>query len=153
MTRTRSLQLNSKLTTAVCRWHTHYRWVIMVIVLVIGFGLVAAIGVWLRRRHDLKRGRLLGPGQIYGNPIVAPPPKGIPSAAQSQSGVLAPVSVSSQAARSVPVSTASSSRTNIPASRTPPPRQVLSKPRTVASVEFRSQETRQVAPSESGSAR
>ncbi|CAG8038044.1 unnamed protein product [Penicillium nalgiovense] len=39
-------------------WSSHYRWVIMLIVLVIGFSIIAVIGVWLKRRHDAKRPNL-----------------------------------------------------------------------------------------------
>ncbi|KAE8395167.1 hypothetical protein BDV23DRAFT_146273 [Aspergillus alliaceus] len=35
-------------------WSTHYQWVIMVIVLIVGFGAIAVGGVWLKRRHDAK---------------------------------------------------------------------------------------------------
>ncbi|OQE25885.1 hypothetical protein PENFLA_c008G03527 [Penicillium flavigenum] len=39
-------------------WSSHYRWVIMLIVLVIGFSVIAVVGVWLKRRHDAKRSNL-----------------------------------------------------------------------------------------------
>ncbi|KAJ5787652.1 hypothetical protein N7457_002642 [Penicillium paradoxum] len=39
-------------------WSSHYRWVIMLIVLVIGFSIIAVVGVWLKRRHDAKRPHL-----------------------------------------------------------------------------------------------
>ncbi|GAB1191852.1 hypothetical protein BDV32DRAFT_115757 [Aspergillus pseudonomiae] len=35
-------------------WSTHYQWVIMVIVLAVGFTAIAVVGVWLKRRHDAK---------------------------------------------------------------------------------------------------
>ncbi|KAF9882789.1 hypothetical protein FE257_005157 [Aspergillus nanangensis] len=35
-------------------WSGHYKWVIMVIVLIVGFALIAVLGVWLKRRHDAK---------------------------------------------------------------------------------------------------
>ncbi|KAE8368872.1 hypothetical protein BDV27DRAFT_121791 [Aspergillus caelatus] len=35
-------------------WSTHYQWVIMVIVLAVGFTAIAIVGVWLKRRHDAK---------------------------------------------------------------------------------------------------
>ncbi|KAL2801877.1 hypothetical protein BJX63DRAFT_146157 [Aspergillus granulosus] len=35
-------------------WDGHYQWVIMVIVLVIGFSIIAAVGIWLKKRHDAK---------------------------------------------------------------------------------------------------
>ncbi|KAJ5623865.1 hypothetical protein N7510_000174 [Penicillium lagena] len=39
-------------------WSTHYRWVIMVIVLIIGFSALAVGGVFLKRRYDAKRPNL-----------------------------------------------------------------------------------------------
>ena len=36
------------------RWSTHYQWVIMVIVLAVGFTAITIVGVWLKRRHDAK---------------------------------------------------------------------------------------------------
>lgn len=35
-------------------WSTHYQWIIMVIVLIIGFTILTVLGVWLKRRHDAK---------------------------------------------------------------------------------------------------
>ncbi|KAJ5640916.1 hypothetical protein N7528_000541 [Penicillium herquei] len=131
-------------------WQAHYRWVIMVIVLVIGFGLIAVVGVWLRRRHDLKKGRLLGPGQVYGNPLVSPPNKSLPplqsaSLSQSQSGVLPVVSTApSQQSRSIPASTRNSSHSNI--SSVPAPSKRLQKLTTPAEVE-QQPETSQVSSS------
>ncbi|KAJ5108205.1 hypothetical protein N7456_004880 [Penicillium angulare] len=133
-------------------WQSHYRWVIMVIVLILGFGLVAWLGVWLRRRHDLKRGRLLGPGQVYGNPLVAPPNKGLnANALQSRSGALSAPSVSAvptpQARSLPPPSIASSSRTNVQpkpqTATTNPPRVQTPGQSAAASVQF-SSETREV---------
>ncbi|KAF7719078.1 Uncharacterized protein PECH_000262 [Penicillium ucsense] len=43
-------------------WSTHYKWVIMLIVLAIGFGAIAAVGVYLKRRHDAKRANLYHTG-------------------------------------------------------------------------------------------
>ncbi|KAJ6028799.1 hypothetical protein N7540_004375 [Penicillium herquei] len=114
-------------------WQSHYRWVIMVIVLVIGFGLIAAVGVWLRRRHDLKKGRLLGPGRVYGNPLVN---KSLPPSASlslSHSAVLPVSTVPSQQSRSIPASTRNSSHSNI--STLPLPSKRLQKPNTVAEVD------------------
>ncbi|KAJ5721389.1 uncharacterized protein N7483_009323 [Penicillium malachiteum] len=131
-------------------WQAHYRWVIMVIVLVIGFGLIAAVGVWLRRRHDLKKGRLLGPGRVYGNPLVNKtlPPQ-IQSASlsqsQSQSGVLPVSTVPSQQSRSIPASTRNSSHSNISSVPVPTSKR-LQKPNTVAEVEHQP-ETSQVSQS------
>ncbi|OJJ62310.1 hypothetical protein ASPSYDRAFT_115500, partial [Aspergillus sydowii CBS 593.65] len=35
-------------------WDGHYKWVVMVIVLVVAFTTIAVVGVWLKRRHDRK---------------------------------------------------------------------------------------------------
>ncbi|PYH41313.1 uncharacterized protein BP01DRAFT_173213 [Aspergillus saccharolyticus JOP 1030-1] len=35
-------------------WSTHYKWVIMVIILVVGFTIISVVGVWAKRRHDRK---------------------------------------------------------------------------------------------------
>ncbi|KAL4890003.1 hypothetical protein BDV59DRAFT_204808 [Aspergillus ambiguus] len=35
-------------------WSGHYQWVVMVIVLIIGFAVLTVLGVWLKRRHDAK---------------------------------------------------------------------------------------------------
>ncbi|OJJ96353.1 hypothetical protein ASPACDRAFT_34902 [Aspergillus aculeatus ATCC 16872] len=35
-------------------WSTHYKWVIMVIILVVGFSIISVVGVWAKRRHDRK---------------------------------------------------------------------------------------------------
>ncbi|PTU23528.1 hypothetical protein P175DRAFT_0432066 [Aspergillus ochraceoroseus IBT 24754] len=35
-------------------WDGHYQWIIMVIILAIGFTAIAVLGVWLKRRHDAK---------------------------------------------------------------------------------------------------
>ncbi|PWY86935.1 integral membrane protein [Aspergillus heteromorphus CBS 117.55] len=35
-------------------WTTHYKWVIMIIVLVVAFSILTAVGIWLKRRHDRK---------------------------------------------------------------------------------------------------
>ncbi|KAL6237143.1 hypothetical protein BDW75DRAFT_91747 [Aspergillus navahoensis] len=39
-------------------WDGHYQWVIMVIVLAVGFTVIAIVGVWLKRRHDKKHPNL-----------------------------------------------------------------------------------------------
>ncbi|KAL4999328.1 hypothetical protein BDV10DRAFT_165207 [Aspergillus recurvatus] len=39
-------------------WDGHYQWVIMVIVLAVGFTAIAIVGVWLKRRHDKKHPNL-----------------------------------------------------------------------------------------------
>ncbi|KAJ6087764.1 hypothetical protein N7467_006678 [Penicillium canescens] len=56
-------------------WSTHYRWVIMLIVLVIGFGIIAALGVWFKRRYDAKRPNLYHGGSS-GVLSTASPPSG-----------------------------------------------------------------------------
>ncbi|KAJ5824938.1 hypothetical protein N7447_007278 [Penicillium robsamsonii] len=43
-------------------WSSHYRWVIMVIVLAIGFSIIAVLGVWFKRRYEAKRPHLYGGG-------------------------------------------------------------------------------------------
>ncbi|GAQ11607.1 hypothetical protein ALT_8928 [Aspergillus lentulus] len=35
-------------------WDGHYKWVIMVIVLIIAFSIIAAVATWLKKRHDAK---------------------------------------------------------------------------------------------------
>ncbi|RHZ46331.1 uncharacterized protein CDV56_103067 [Aspergillus thermomutatus] len=35
-------------------WDGHYKWVIMVIVLVVAFSIIAAVATWLKKRHDAK---------------------------------------------------------------------------------------------------
>ncbi|PKY04696.1 hypothetical protein P168DRAFT_289569 [Aspergillus campestris IBT 28561] len=63
----------------------HYQWVIMVVVLIVGFAALAVFGVWLKRRHDAKYPGLyhaaatgasdsgiLRPGQGPG-PVPSPP--------------------------------------------------------------------------------
>ncbi|OOF95849.1 hypothetical protein ASPCADRAFT_48601 [Aspergillus carbonarius ITEM 5010] len=35
-------------------WTTHYKWVIMIIVLVVAFSVITVVGIWLKRRHDRK---------------------------------------------------------------------------------------------------
>ncbi|RJE27161.1 integral membrane protein [Aspergillus sclerotialis] len=42
-------------------WSTHYRWVIMIIVLAIGFTIIGVGGTYLKRRHDAKN-----PGLYHG---------------------------------------------------------------------------------------
>ncbi|KAL2830362.1 hypothetical protein BJY01DRAFT_119246 [Aspergillus pseudoustus] len=39
-------------------WDGHYKWVIMVIVLIVGFSTIAAVGIWLKKRHDAKHPNL-----------------------------------------------------------------------------------------------
>ncbi|PYH99901.1 integral membrane protein [Aspergillus ellipticus CBS 707.79] len=35
-------------------WTTHYKWVIMVIILAVAFSIITVVGIWLKRRHDRK---------------------------------------------------------------------------------------------------
>ncbi|EAW08540.1 uncharacterized protein ACLA_032760 [Aspergillus clavatus NRRL 1] len=39
-------------------WDGHYQWVIMVIVLIVAFSVIAAVGVWVKKRHDAKHPNL-----------------------------------------------------------------------------------------------
>ncbi|KAJ5675397.1 hypothetical protein N7462_008294 [Penicillium macrosclerotiorum] len=88
-------------------WSTHYQWVIMLIVLAVGFSALAAGGVWLKRRYDAKRPGLYhggsanasSSGVFQRNSGVLSPPPGpwgpSPAPGQSQSRTLAPESVAS----------------------------------------------------------
>ncbi|KAJ5390974.1 uncharacterized protein N7496_002042 [Penicillium cataractarum] len=96
-------------------WSTHYQWVIMLIVLAIGFGAIAAGGVWLKRRYDAKRPGLYhggsaagSSGVLSGNPV-----------SNSNSGVLSPPppAWASSPGPNQSQSLASSSRTDIAATR------------------------------------
>ncbi|KAJ5925443.1 hypothetical protein N7454_008082 [Penicillium verhagenii] len=130
-------------------WPSHYRWVVMVIVLVIAFALIAAFGVWFRRRRDTKRGL-----QLYGNPVSGAGPlqsSGILSSASGASAILQPNHLQPMSqTHSLPTdSVASSSRTNVA-----PPKPLTSaagsrlhkQQSPAAAVDFQSVETRQVAP-------
>ncbi|KAF3387711.1 hypothetical protein F1880_001372 [Penicillium rolfsii] len=68
-------------------WSTHYQWVIMLIVLAIGFSAIAAGGLWLKRRYDAKR-----PGLYHGGSTAASSLGGLGgnSLSNSNSGVLSP---------------------------------------------------------------
>lgn len=68
------------------RWSTHYQWVIMLIVLIVGFSALAAIGVWLKRRYDAKRPGLYHGGTEAASGMMSPaPPAWGPSPAPNQS--------------------------------------------------------------------
>lgn len=82
-----------------CRWSTHYQWVIMLIVLVVGFSALAAIGVWLKRRYDAKR-----PGLYHG---------GSEAASSGGSGMLSPAPPAWGSSPAPNQSVASGSRTDI----------------------------------------
>lgn len=114
-----------------------------VIVLVIAFGLIAAFGVWFRRRRDTKRGL-----QLYGNPVSGAGPLQSSGILSTASGVLpSHQSQPPSQARSLPTNSVASSRTNVA-----PPRSVtpgssrLQKQSPAAAVNFRNVETRQVPP-------
>ncbi|KAJ5239352.1 Integral membrane protein [Penicillium chermesinum] len=94
-------------------WSTHYQWVIMVIVLAVGFSLIAVGGVYLKRRYDAKHIPYMvaapGPGFSNSAGVLAPAPV---ADAASAPGPRPPKSAG-------PVSLASSSRTDIPRGSTP----------------------------------
>lgn len=96
------------------RWSTHYRWVVMVIVLAVGFSLLAVVGVYLKRRYDAKHIPYMvanpSPGFSNSAGILPPAP-----AAGSSSMVPGP----RQSRSAGPGSLASSSRTDIPRGSTP----------------------------------
>ncbi|KAJ5584740.1 uncharacterized protein N7459_004540 [Penicillium hispanicum] len=122
-------------------WSTHYKWVIMLIVLALAFSAIAALGIWLKKRYDAKRPNLYhggggnaasSSGALGGTSgMLSPPPGHAPSAppTQSQTRGLAAESV------------ASSSRTDVgPKGLTPGSRTRLQKPtgpQSVADVEIR----------------
>ncbi|CAG8930823.1 unnamed protein product [Penicillium salamii] len=54
-------------------WSTHFQWVIMLIVLVIGFGIIGALGVWFKRRYDAKRPNLYHGGSSGALSTASPP--------------------------------------------------------------------------------
>ncbi|KAJ5305887.1 hypothetical protein PENANT_c015G00593 [Penicillium antarcticum] len=107
-------------------WSTHYQWVIMLIVLAIGFGIIAALGVWFKRRYDAKRPNLYHGGSS-GVLSTASPPSGPRDAAWDPApmpiqgrGLGAPSSVASSSLSNVapkvstPVSGSRSRLTKIP---------------------------------------
>ncbi|OJJ45882.1 hypothetical protein ASPZODRAFT_26486 [Penicilliopsis zonata CBS 506.65] len=51
-------QIVTRSNTGAGWFRSHYRWVIMLIVLVVGFGVIAVVGVWLKRRHDARNPHL-----------------------------------------------------------------------------------------------
>ncbi|CAG7930466.1 unnamed protein product [Penicillium olsonii] len=54
-------------------WSTHYQWVIMLIVLLIGFSIIGAVGVWFKRRYDAKRPNLYHGGSTGALSTASPP--------------------------------------------------------------------------------
>ncbi|KAL2868776.1 uncharacterized protein BJX67DRAFT_36965 [Aspergillus lucknowensis] len=99
-------------------WSGHYKWVIMVIVLVLGFTTLAILGVWLKRRHDAKHPNLYhaaaagaGDSRVFANrnhdsPVPGPVPRAMATRRHESMNT---------------VSIASSSRTDV----IPKPRQAL----------------------------
>ncbi|KAJ5790918.1 uncharacterized protein N7518_007929 [Penicillium psychrosexuale] len=93
-------------------WSTHYRWIIMLIVLVIGFSTIAVLGVWFKRRYDAKRPNLYhGGGSSF---LTAASPPGPRDAAWA---VPVPVQTNALGADSL----ASSSRSTMAKTSTPVP--------------------------------
>ncbi|KAJ5104196.1 Integral membrane protein [Penicillium argentinense] len=118
-------------------WSTHYQWVVMLIVLVVGFTILTILGVWFKRRYEAKR-----PG-LYGGPNGASS-SGALGPLQPGSGVLSPPPASwvQQPAGhpgAIASSLASSSRTDVAPKGVPPPsRGRLQKPsQSAADVEIR----------------
>ncbi|KAE8356670.1 hypothetical protein BDV28DRAFT_83249 [Aspergillus coremiiformis] len=44
-------------------WSSHFQWVIMIIILIVGFSALTVLGVWLKRRHDAKYPNLYHAGR------------------------------------------------------------------------------------------
>jgi hypothetical protein len=105
------LMTESQLTKI--RWSTHYQWVIMLIVLVIGFGLIGALGVWFKRRYDAKRPNLYHGGSSGTLSTGSPP--------GPRDAAWGPTPMPAQSARSLPSGSGTSSQTNIAKSSTPVP--------------------------------
>lgn len=96
------------------RWSTHYRWVIMLIVLVIGFSAIAVLGVWLKRRYDAKRPNLYHGGGSSLLSTASPP---VPPNAAWAGAPPVPVQTAGLGADSL----ASSSRSTMAKTSTPVP--------------------------------
>lgn len=95
----------------------------MLIVLAVGFGALAALGVWLKRRYDAKR-----PGLYHGGSETA--------ISSSGRGMLSSTPTAPWVASPVPnQSVASSSRTDIPAMSNPS--NLYKPPQSAADVEIR----------------
>ncbi|KAA8643684.1 uncharacterized protein ATNIH1004_010458 [Aspergillus tanneri] len=125
-------------------WSSHYQWVIMVIVLIIGFSLIAVLSVWLKRRHDAKYPSLYhaagtgstDSGLLFNRQSNAATPSPAPGQpAPLAPGQFMPIGYAN------PDSAASSSRTDIAApnrpSRTPSRLQISSQPTDEGNVEIR----------------
>ncbi|KAJ5115351.1 hypothetical protein NUU61_001110 [Penicillium alfredii] len=105
-------------------WSGHYQWVIMLIVIFVGFGIIAALGVWLKRRHDAKRAGLYQAGStatsssdVFRRSGMLSPSAGSNPAAPWAAAAATPGSAPSRGAG--PGSFASSSRSHV-APRAPP---------------------------------
>ncbi|KAL4884454.1 hypothetical protein BJY04DRAFT_8824 [Aspergillus karnatakaensis] len=65
-------------------WDSHYKWVIMVIVLAVAFTAIAILGIWLKRRHDAKYPNLYHGGtdsRVFQTPSSeSPVPGALPAA-------------------------------------------------------------------------
>jgi hypothetical protein len=85
----------------------------MLIVLVIGFGLIGALGVWFKRRYDAKRPNLYHGGSSGALSTASPP--------GPRDAAWGPTLVPGQSARSLPSGSVASSRSNIAKSSTPVP--------------------------------
>ncbi|KAK9853435.1 hypothetical protein MYU51_006539 [Penicillium brevicompactum] len=95
-------------------WSTHYRWIIMLIVLVIGFSAIGAAGVWYKRRYDAKRPNLYHGGSSGALSTASPPREAAWGPAPNMPGL--------------PAGSVASSRSTVAKSSTPvPPRSKLSK--------------------------
>ncbi|KAJ9488147.1 hypothetical protein VN97_g5139 [Penicillium thymicola] len=95
-------------------WSTHYRWVIMIIVLVIGFTAIAVLGVWLKRRYEAKRPNLYHGGSSSLLSTASPP---VPPNAAWSGAPPVPVQTAGLGADSL----ASSSRSTMAKTSTPVP--------------------------------
>src|ERR1700730_14121387 len=49
---------NHRLIRISNRISTHWQWVLMVVILIVGFSLIAVVGIWLKRRYDAKHQNL-----------------------------------------------------------------------------------------------
>lgn len=85
----------------------------MLIVLLIGFSLIGAFGVWLKRRYDAKRPNLYHGGSSGALSTASPP--------GPRDAAWGPAPVAANSARSLPSGSVASSRSNIAKSSTPVP--------------------------------
>ncbi|KAE8151637.1 hypothetical protein BDV25DRAFT_89496 [Aspergillus avenaceus] len=122
-------------------WSTHYQWVIMVIVLVVGFSALAVLGVWLKRRHDAKYPNLYhaaGSGSTDSGLLFGRAQNGSPAPKQPGQFMPAPGPVN-PADYANANSVASSSRTDVeaPRTRTPSRLQKTPQPANEGDIEIR----------------